>query len=153
MSGMMRFKSEEDFQKMLKGTHLRIAPMITGKPPAERAPAAPSKIVPSAKQESDIEALFSQQLAMTELPAPRRDYEYLRGSGHELDFAWPELMIGVEVQGMAHRIKSKFKTDIKKRARGLLQGWRVLEVGGAEIKDGTAMVWLHELFDLVNKGT
>ena len=146
MSGMMRFKSDKDFQDMLKRSHLKVVG-DTAVSIKKQAPVASSRIVASEKPESDIEALFSQQLAMTALPAPKRNYLYLRGSRHELDFAWPDLMLGVEIQGMAHRIKDKFKTDIKKRAQGLLQGWRVLEVGGAEVRDGTAMEWLHQLFE------
>ena len=149
MSGMMRFKSDKEFNEMLKKSHLKVVGDTAKRIKAEPLP--PSKIVPSSKPESDIEALFSQQLAMTNLPPPVRNYLYLRGSRHELDFAWPDLMLGVEVQGLAHRIKEKFKTDIKKRAQGLLQGWTILEVGGAEIKDGTAMEWLHELFEMKPK--
>lgn len=152
MAGMMRFKSEEEFQKMLKGTHLRIAPMITGKPKADRAPAAPIGPVMEKPFGSDLEELFAQQLSLTQLPKATRQYLHLRGSKHSLDFAWPDLMLGVEVQGHVHRIKANFRGDIQKRAKGLLQGWRVLEVGGAEIKDGTAMQWLHELFELYGRG-
>lgn len=152
MPGMMRFKSEEDFQKMLKGTHLRISKPITGKPQEARAPAAPIGPVMGKPTGSDIEELFAQQLALTKLPPAVREYHHLRGSKHRLDFAWPDLMLGVEVQGMAHRVRERFQGDIKKRAAGLLQGWRVLEVDGASVRDGTAMQWLHELFELVNKG-
>jgi hypothetical protein len=49
---------------------------------------------------------------------------------------------------MAHRIKGKFKRDIEKRALALLAGWRVLEVGGDEVRSGRALVWLRELLAL-----
>ncbi len=162
MPGMMRFKSEKDFQDMLKGTHLRIAPMITGKKPAVMVSNPTSKtqhldpaLIGAFMEKpvgSDLEELFAQQLHLTKLPKATRQYLYLRGSKHTLDFAWPELMLGVEVQGHVHRIKDRFKADMVKRSKALLQGWRVLEVGGSEIRDGTAMQWLHELFELVNKG-
>lgn len=154
MSGMMRFKSEADFQAMLNKTHMRIAPGITGKPKVATEKAAPAVQLGPVMEKpfgSELEELFAQQLHLTQLPKPVRQYLHLRGSKHTLDFAWPDLMLGVEVQGMVHRIKGSFKNDIKKRAQGLLQGWRVLEVGGAEIRDGTAMQWLHELFDMLKK--
>lgn len=72
-------------------------------------------------------------------PFPDRDFE--------LDFAWPELKVAVEVQGMAHRIKSKFKRDIEKRALLLLNKWRVLEVDGDSIRDGRALRWVSQLIE------
>jgi len=150
MSGMMRFKSEKDFKEMLAKSHLKVVGDTAVK--VRQEPAKPSRITVAESGESEIEALLAQQIANTPLPIPERNYHYLRGSRHELDFAWPKLMMGVEVQGMAHRIKNKFKNDIKKRAQGLLQGWKVLEVGGDEIRDGTAIQWLHELYTQVSEG-
>ena len=146
MSGMMRFKTEKDFQDMLKRSHLRVAGST-----AVRARAAPEvnlgPVMPPPTG-SALEELFAQQLALTKLPAPVRQYPYLRGSKHTLDFAWPDHMIGVEVQGMVHRIKGTFKNDIKKRVQGLLQGWRVIEVDGDSIREGVAVEWLHQLFEM-----
>ena len=56
------------------------------------------------------------------------------------------MQVGIEVQGMAHRVKGRFLGDLEKRALGMLQGWLVLEVGGEQIKNGNAMGWLQELF-------
>ena len=61
------------------------------------------------------------------------------------------LQLGVEVQGMVHRVKHNFSNDLEKRARGLLQGWMVLEVGGEQIRSGKAMEWLQELFKRAKK--
>ena len=153
------FIDEKEFQKALKGSHLKVEAdtsakrareVVTAQKPVDYADVK-AILTPAAVAAvgSDIEELFAEQLLLSELPAPTRQYLYLRGSKHTLDFAWPELMIGVEVQGMVHRIKSKFHADIKKRATALLQGWRVLEVGGAEIRNGVAIKWTQELFDLV----
>lgn len=145
MAGMMRFKSDKDFNDMLKKSHMK----VVGDTARAARKVAPANLGPVMGKPtgSDLEELFAQQLTLTKLPAPVRQYPHLRGSRHTLDFAWPDLWIGVEVQGMVHRIKGSFKNDIKKRAQGLLQGWQVLEVGGAEIRDGTAVQWLHELFE------
>ena len=102
----------------------------------------------AAKKPSEIEELFAAQIAEAGLPAPQREAAYLIGHRHRLDFAWPALKIGVEVQGMVHRIKGRFEADIEKRALGLLQGWRVLEVSGAAIRDGRAIKWLRALLTL-----
>lgn len=97
---------------------------------------------------SQLEESFAAQIAHHKLPEPKRQHPYLIGSRHTLDFAWPDLKIGVEVQGMAHRIKGRFKADVQKRAKGLLQGWRILEVGGDEVRNGDALKWLIELITM-----
>ena len=97
------------------------------------------------QQPSEIEELMAAQIEAAGLPEPVREYPYLRGSRHRLDFAWPSRKIGLEVQGMPHRIKERFEADIGKRALGLLQGWRILEVSGKAIKDGRAIEWLKQL--------
>lgn len=96
-------------------------------------------------KESKLERRLDQQIEDAALPAPRRNYFFMSGRDFELDRAWPDLMIAVEVQGMAHRIKGKFKRDIEKRALAMLRGWRVLEVDGASIRDGRAIDWLRSL--------
>lgn len=102
---------------------------------------------------SKLELRFEQQMneggiwpAKEDEPAGYfRQFYFLKGRDLTIDFAWPGFMIGVEVQGMAHRIKGKFKTDIEKRALAMLRGWRVLEVDGASIRDGRAIGWLRSL--------
>ena len=103
------------------------------------------KEAPAKQQPSEIEELMAGMIAGAGLPEPVREYPYLRGSRHRLDFCWPSRKIGLEVQGMPHRIKERFEADIGKRALGLLQGWRILEVSGKAIKDGRAIEWLKQL--------
>lgn len=97
------------------------------------------------KQESKLERRFDQQLEEAQLPIPRRNWFFINGRDFELDRAWPAQKVAVEVQGMAHRIKGKFKRDIEKRALAMLSGWRVLEVDGSSIRDGRAIEWAKQL--------
>lgn len=157
MGGMLRFKDEKEFQDLLKRSKLRVAQPITGVVPAITAGVVVLAEKPKEKVGSDIEELFAQQIRLVgNLPAPEREYHHLRGSKHRLDFAWPEyrvngMQLGVEVQGMVHRVKHNFSADLEKRARGILQGWLVLEVGGEQIRSGKAMEWLQELFKRATK--
>ncbi len=96
-------------------------------------------------QVSEIEESFALQIAAAKLPPPVREHFYLVGSRSRLDFAWPPIKVGVEVQGVQHGIKGRFKADITKRAMGLLQGWRILEIGGDEVRSGKGIEWLIEL--------
>lgn len=95
--------------------------------------------------ESKIERRFAQQLADAGIAGYQRNYFFMAERDFELDFAWAPIKVAVEVQGMAHRIKGKFKRDIEKRALAMLSGWRVLEVDGASIKDGRAIEWTRRL--------
>lgn len=105
----------------------------------------PAVVAEMARKESKIERRLDQQITERGLPLPQRNYFFLPDRDFELDFAWPLIKVGVEVQGMAHRIKGKFKRDIEKRALAMLAGWRVLEVDGATVRDGRAIKWLTEL--------
>jgi very-short-patch-repair endonuclease len=96
-------------------------------------------------KESKLERRFDQQLLESGLPEPRRNWFFIAGRDFELDRAWPSEKVAVEVQGMAHRIKGKFKRDIEKRALAMLAGWRVLEVDGSSIRDGRAIEWTQKL--------
>lgn len=97
------------------------------------------------RKQSGIEVLLAQQIHLLQLPTPKRNYLFMPGRHLELDFAWPQRMIAVEVQGMVHRIAGRFKADMEKRALALLAGWRILEVGGKEIRSGKAIHWIEQL--------
>lgn len=98
------------------------------------------------RPESKIERRFSQQLGdRPYLPAHVRDYFFIEGRDFELDFAWPALRFGVSVEGMAHRVKRQFNVDLEKHALGLIAGWRILRVGGQDIRDGRAIEWAETI--------
>lgn len=97
------------------------------------------------RQESAIEATLALHLRALKFPVFERNYRVIPGRKFEIDFCWPSMKCGVEVQGMVHRIESKFKADMSKRALLMLAGWRILEVGGAEIRSGQAIAWIEQL--------
>jgi hypothetical protein len=106
----------------------------------------PQKPAPT---ESKLERRFTQQLAENpDIPPHQRNYFFLADRDLELDYAWPGLRVAVEVQGLSHRVKGKFKRDIEKRALAMLAGWRVLEVGGDQVRSGEALTWLRRLLGL-----
>ncbi len=159
MGGMLRYPDEKKFQEMLAKSHAkvhepRIVRPLEGEGVRVATPAvpAPGNKPKAVKAPSEIETLMAEQIAAcSSIPAPVREYPYLRGSRHRLDFAWPEhringMQIGLEVQGMAHRTRERFLPDIEKRALGILQDWLVLEAGGDHIRNGKAMAWLQQLF-------
>ena len=105
-------------------------------------PEAPRARKGTKRGPSPLELAFAEQLSILRVPAPVREHRFLAERNFRLDFAWPPQRVAVEVQGMVHRIKGRFRADIEKRALALLAGWRVLEVSGAEIRSGQAIAWL-----------
>jgi very-short-patch-repair endonuclease len=102
---------------------------------------------PKQQEESKLERRFTQQLADAGIAGYQRNYFFMPDRDFELDFAWAPIKVYVEVQGMSHRIKGKFRADIEKRALAMLAGWRGLEVDGITIKDGRALEWLRRLLN------
>ena len=167
MSAMFRLQNEEALDNLLKqNPGLRVAkPLVANvnaTAPVRRAPALPpptrAVISPSAprisplelapvavapiKKESEIERRFAQQIRAANLPEPEREYYHITGRDFRLDFAWPAIKLGVEVQGMAHRIKAKFHADMEKRILAQMNGWLVMEISGDMVRHDTAIGWL-----------
>ena len=153
MSAMLRMKDEKELQDFLKrspGVRVAAARIIQplGDQPTKKVVIDAKK----AREPSEIEELFASQIILVKnLPAPIREYPFLRGSRHRLDFAWPEyringMQLGVEIQGHVHRIRSRFMGDLEKRALALMQDWLILEIGGDQVRSGKGMEWLQELF-------
>jgi very-short-patch-repair endonuclease len=122
---------------------------IAGEQPADRRQ-SPGRAEVQAdikppRERSQLEVRFEQQIAAHGLPAPVTEYFHITGRDFRLDFAWPALRIGVEVQGGAHRVKARAAADIEKRALSLLAGWRVIEVDGAAVRDERGIQWLKQL--------
>lgn len=99
------------------------------------------------RPESELEKKLAAELRAGGYPEPQRDFLFLPDRKLELDFAWPDRKVAIEVQGMAHRIKGRFKADIEKRALAMLSGWKVLEVDGASIRCGRAARWVKQLLE------
>src|SRR3972149_4788558 len=94
---------------------------------------------------SAIEEDMARQIKLAGLPVPQSQFKAIPGRKFAMDLAWPDRKIGLEVQGMVHRIKGRFKQDIEKRALLMFAGWRVLEVGGDEVRNGKALEWTKRL--------
>ena len=55
--------------------------------------------LPKLGKVSLLEELFWAQLRGKNAPMPERQYKCVSGRGFLFDFAWPEFMVAVEVQG------------------------------------------------------
>lgn len=70
---------------------------------------------------------------------PVRQHPVLAGRKWALDFAWPDRMLAVEVDGAVHRIKGRFAADLERSVVLTLLGWRVLRFSPAQVESAQAI--------------
>ena len=99
---------------------------------------------------SDLEAALSLQLRINDyLPAPVTEYKFHPKRRWMFDFAWPESMIAVEVEGGVWSAKARhtsgkgFTDDCEKYNEAALLGWTLIRVVGSQIDDGSAIDWIR----------
>ena len=96
------------------------------------------------KAPSYLESLFEQQLKGQSLPCVQREYRFDPQRQWRMDFAWPDLMIAVEIEGGVwkmgrHNRPRGFIADAEKYNRATELGWSVLRFTGKTIKSGQAI--------------
>ncbi len=82
------------------------------------------------------------------LPKPVREYQFHPTRKWRLDFAFPDHMLALEVEGGVfsggrHVRPQGFTEDCEKYNEAILLGWRVLRVTGAQVESGIAAEWLQ----------
>lgn len=96
---------------------------------------------------SELELAFAKQLVDHRMPMPLREFKFMEGRDWRLDYAWPDFMLAVEVQGMVHRIKQRFLADVEKLAYAQMHGWTVLLIAGQDIRAPRGVMWLATLLE------
>jgi hypothetical protein len=105
------------------------------------------------RKESKLEIRFGQQLAVDGLPPAIRNYLFLPDRDLELDFAWPQWKLSVEIQGSAHRASmAMLDRDCEKICLALLAGWWVLPLGNELVRSGRGLELLLAAVKVRSKG-
>jgi very-short-patch-repair endonuclease len=102
---------------------------------------------------SNLEELFAFQLRALGIQAVR-EHRFAPPRRWRFDFALPELLIAVEIEGGVwtggrHTRGSGFTADAEKYAEALCLGWRVLRITGDHVRSGQGLKWLERLMALV----
>lgn len=106
------------------------------------------KAVKPPKPRSEIEQLMSDQIRASGLTAPVEWPKYFKpieGRNYKVDFYWHHKRFILEVDGMCHRIRGRFKSGFERDALLKIAGYDVLHVGGSDVREGRAILWLSEL--------
>ena len=118
---------------------------------------------------SELEDLFAWQIAAAGVPPPVRKNRFVRdivGDGPgirarirqaglqdwESDFAWPELLLAVEIDGGTwsggrHVRGAGFESDCRKCNTLVLHGWRVLRYTRALVESGEALAGVMAIME------
>jgi very-short-patch-repair endonuclease len=117
--------------------------------PARKRSAAKAQQV-----ESDLEAHLAHHIRVAKLPPPAREWKFHHPSrGWRFDFAWPDLLVAVEVEGAIHACGRHtrgvgFEVDCVKYNEAALLGWTVLRVTDSQIESLAALRWIERALHL-----
>ena len=101
---------------------------------------------------SKLEELLACQIRDAAVPVPKREHCCVSSRGFRWDFAWPELMLAVEVQGQiwskgAHSSGVGILRDHEKHNLATVAGWRVLYASGNTIRTGEFFKYLLQIIE------
>ena len=99
--------------------------------------------------ESHLEEALLMQIRVTGLPAPVTEYRFAPPRRWRFDFAWPDLMLAVEVEGAVwargrHTRGAGYSADVEKYNAAVMGGWRLLRFTGDMIADGQALELIEQ---------
>lgn len=99
---------------------------------------------------SDGEELFAFQLRAMKMDGWEREYKFHHKRKWRFDFALPEKMLAVEIEGGAwingrHNRASGYIADLEKYNQAAILGWCVLKYTTEQIKAGVAIKEISNL--------
>lgn len=97
-------------------------------------PAARRSLAPN------TEDMLAFQIRSARLPAPQRQYPFAKPERRfTADFAWPSLLLLVEIDGQVHRIRESFAAGFERDQWIFFSRWRKLRVSPAQVRSGEAL--------------
>lgn len=100
----------------------------------------------------DYPAALLDQIRVSGLPLPVREYAFHNERKWRLDLAWPEQKIGVECHGGVfaqgrHTRGKGFTSDREKMNEAANLGWRIIEATPEHIQSGLALAWVRQALE------
>jgi very-short-patch-repair endonuclease len=104
---------------------------------------------PKPQKLSEGEEMLALHIRAEKLPQPEREWRFHEVRKWRFDFAYPERMLALEVEGGVHSggrhtRGSGFIKDAEKYNAAAMAGWRVLRFATSQVRDGTAIAALKE---------
>lgn len=103
---------------------------------------------------SEGEEVFLNQCVACSLPVPEREHKFLERRRFRFDFAWINLMLGVEIEGGVysggrHTRGVGYSRDLEKYNLAAMHGWTVYRFTTQDVKSGVAVGFITII---INKG-
>lgn len=100
---------------------------------------------------SELEAILLFQIRCARLSMPESEYRFHPGRRWRFDFAWPDRMLAIEVEGGTytsgrHNRAAGFAKDCEKYNEAAIAGWTVLRFTGEQVKTGEALQVVERAF-------
>jgi len=108
---------------------------------------------PKIKREFERAEVFLRALKVRGIPRPEREWKFDAKRRWRFDYAWPERMIALEVEGGVwtggrHTRGAGFVRDMEKYNRAAVLGWRLLRVTPDKLVSAGTFEILHEILGL-----
>lgn len=105
---------------------------------------------------SDLETLFALHIKAIGLPEPVREFRFDPVRMWRIDFAWPALMLAVEIEGGIwnggrHTRGAGFVADMEKYNALTMAGWKLLRYDSISVKNGKAAAQVEVAVRLLEK--
>jgi len=102
---------------------------------------------------SDLELALYTYIRMAGLPEPETEVKLIPDRRFRYDMVWPRHKLAVEIQGGiwqkgGHSTGAGISRDTEKLNLATLQGYRVLQVTGDQIKTGQALLWIKKALQM-----
>jgi len=99
---------------------------------------------------SPLEAEMELQIKAAKLPVPVREFRFHETRKWRFDFAWPEHLISLEIDGATwtggrHTRGSGYEADAEKLNEAAVLGWRVFRATRNMVKSGYALRLLESV--------
>jgi hypothetical protein len=108
---------------------------------------------PKIKREFERAEVFVRALEVRGLPRPEREWKFDAKRRWRFDYAWPQQMIALEVEGGVwtggrHTRGAGFVRDMEKYNRAAVLGWRLLRVTPDKLVSFGTFEMLREILGL-----
>lgn len=99
---------------------------------------------------SPLEELFAEHIRRVQLPKPVREHRFHLGRDWKFDFAWPDKMIAVELEGGTwsggRHVRGKgFEEDCRKYNAAVELGWKLFRYTTKMVEDGDAVFQIERI--------
>lgn len=135
---------------------------MTARKPRVESPAQKLKRLEQEAARLHLEATFSQGVRAIRLPPPRVQYRFHPARDYRADFAWPQAMLMVEIDGGtrgrvnpktgewefkpgAHTTGDGYHRDRVRDAEAALAGWLVLRLDANMVTSGDGLSYVERI--------